>query len=466
MSQVIDKADAEALEAAPGDRLPRLVDFKATVKIAWPLSLSYLGQIAIGTTDIIMVGRLGPDQVAAGSLAIAVYLVIFLVCLGMVLPSTPLASQARGAKQPRQMRRVLRQGMWVAITMAIPGYGALWHIEEILTLFRQSPALIEMSAPYMRLFMWGLLPSLTFVALRSFLITMGKPTASMLIMWSAVAINIVLNYGLIFGNLGLPEMGMRGAGLASAIINSFMLISIICVIAFRKPFRRYGIFDRIWRPDRETYRRYFSMGWPISLQLLMEEGLFSAATMLMGLLGPKEVAAHTIALHLATISFMGSIGLADAAVARVGYAFGARDWPGLHRAAFASLLLSVGIMVVSATLFLTIPEQLAMLFLDPDTPNAGEVIALAVSLIAVAAVFQIFDGFQLVMSGVLHGMSDMKIPTVIAVFTYWGFGMGIAALFGFYLGWGAVGIWWGLATGLILTALAFSLRFRYLTRNK
>lgn len=466
MFQATENQERRSVPPPPAGRLPRLQDFRDTFKVAWPLSLSYLGQIAIGTTDIIMVGRLGPNQVAAGSLAIAIYLVVFLFCLGMVLPATPLASQARGAKQPRQMRRVVRQGMWVSITMAVPGYCILWFLEDILTLMGQSPALIALSGPYMGLFMWGLLPALGYVALRCFLITLGRPGSAMVIMWSAVALNAFLDYGLIFGNFGLPEMGMRGAGLASFLVNTAMLVAIVAVTAFRKPFRRYQIFARIWRTDWKTYRQFFSMGWPISLQLLMEEGLFSAATMLMGLLGPREVAAHAIALHLATISFMGSIGLADAAVARVGYAFGARDWPGLHRAAFAALLLSMMIMVISATLFLTIPEPLAQLFLDPDTENADQVILLAVSLIGIAAIFQICDGLQLVLSGILHGMSDMKIPTLIALFTYWGMGFSVAILFGFVLEWGALGIWSGLATGLMVTALAFGLRFRYLTRNK
>ncbi|WP_259783191.1 MATE family efflux transporter [Aestuariispira ectoiniformans] len=466
MLQRLEKTNRTGQSPSKKGRRPGAEDFHATFKIAWPLSLSYLGQMAIGITDVIMIGRLGPNQIAAGSLAIAVYLIVFLFALGIVLPATPLASQARGAKQPRQMRRVIRQGLWVAVTMAIPGYFVLWHIDDILLLLRQSPDLVALSAPYMHFFMWSLLPAIAYVALRCFLITLGHPTAAMLIMWGAVAVNIVLDYGLIFGNFGLPEMGMRGAGVASTIVNILMLLAMIAVTAFRKPFRRYRIFARIWRPDWQTYRNFFAMGWPISLQLLMEEGLFSAATMLMGLLGPREVAAHAIALNLTSISFMGSIGLADAAVARVGYAFGAKDGNGIHRAAYAALVLSLCIMVTSAIIFLAIPDRLAAVFIDPGTANAPQVILLAVSLITVAAVFQIFDGLQLVMSGILHGMSDMKVPTLIAVVTYWVFGMSVAVLFGFVFEWGAVGIWWGLATGLVLTALAFSLRFRYLTRNR
>ena len=445
---------------------PGAEDYKASFRTAWPLGLSFLGTIAIGTTDIIFIGRLGADYLAASSLAMAIYLVIFLICLGMVLPATPLAAQARGARQPRRIRRVVRQGLWIALTVSIPGYFALWHLPEIMAFARQDPILIEIASRYMGIFMWALGPAVGYVALRSFLIAMERTRPAMVIMWLAVALNVLLDYALIFGHWGFPELGIEGAGLASVFVNIFMFAAMALVVAFHKAYRRYGIFNRIWRPDWQIYRTYLKQGWPISLELLAEEGLISAGTLMAGLFSAREVAAHAIALQWISIVYMVGLGFSGAASSRAGYYMGRRDISGIWRSSLSALFMALAVMGGCAVIFYLFPMELARVFLDPETENALEVLTLAASLLTVAAIFQIADGCQLIMAGTLNGLSDMLAASIIGLFCYWGIGLSAAAFFGFYLEAGVVGIWWGMALGLVMAALVYMIRFYFKTRDE
>ena len=447
------------------DSWPRREDYRASFRTAWPLGMSFLGTIAISTTDILFMGRLGAEYLAAGSIAIAVYLVIFLVCLGMVLPAGPLASQARGRGDAREIRRVIRIGLWITVTVSVPGLVALWFLPDILRLAGQQEELIGLAERYMRVFMWVLMPAVGYAALRCFLTALERTRAVMIIMWLSVGLNAILDYLLVFGHYGFPEMGIEGLGLASVLVNCFMLIAIIIVVRFMRPFRRFGIFARLWKPDWQIYRKFLKMGWPISLELLTEEGLISAGTLLVGLLGTREVAAHAIALQWASIAYMIALGLSAAASARVGFFFGRRDLGGIKRSCYATMIMAVAFMSAVAVCFYLWPTELAVVFLDPDTENAGEVLALATVLIAIAAVFQISDGAQLVMSGALNGLSDMLAASIIGLCCYWGLGISAALLFGFYLGHGAVGIWWGMALGLVSAAVIYMIRFQYLCRG-
>ena len=445
---------------------PATEDYKASFRTAWPLGASFLGTIAIGTTDIIFIGRLGADYLAASSLAMAIYLVVFLICLGMVLPATPLAAQARGARNPRRIRRVIRQGLWITATVCLPGYLALWHLPRIMDLAGQDPALTRIATDYMRFFMWVLMPAVGYAALRCFLTAMERPRAAMVVMWLAVLINIVLDYSLIFGRLGLPEMGIEGAGLASVIVNIFMFAAIVLVVMYHKAFRRYGIFQRLWRPDWQIYRTFLRQGWPIALELLAEEGLISAGTLLAGLFGPREVAAHAIALQLISIVYMVGLGFSGAASTRAGFHMGRRDLLGIRRSCLSSLFMALGFMGIFALVFTFFPHELSRIFLDPETPNADEVMALAATLLAIAAFFQITDGCQLIMAGALNGISDMLAASLIGLVCYWGIGITAAVFFGFYLEAGVVGIWWGMALGLVMAALAYMIRFYFKTRDE
>ena len=240
----------ETAEARPLGRFSAWKrDSRATIGIAWPLSLAYLGQMAISTTDVIMIGRLGKEELAAAAISTTVFLSIFMLSIGVIRTVTPLASQYLGARQPRMVRRVVRQGLWACVAVSIPSLVLLWFMEPILELLRQQESLIAPAGEYTRAFMWAFLPATGYIALRSFMTALERPKPAMAVMGICVIANAVLNYGLIYGNFGLPRLELVGAGIASSLTNTIMFLGVVLITAFMRPYRRYNIFGRIWRPD-------------------------------------------------------------------------------------------------------------------------------------------------------------------------------------------------------------------------
>ena len=440
-------------------------EMRKLLGIAWPLSLSYIGHIAIGTTDVLMIGRLGAEPLAAAAIAISVYHGIYMFCAGVVIAVTPLASQALGARNPRQARRSVRQGVWVALTLSIPGLLMLWQIDKVLELLFQDRRLIGQATDYMHFFMWGLVPTLMFDALRCFMIALGRARPTLIITLVGIILNAVLNYGLLYGNLGMPEMGLPGAGLSSMLVNITMFLLCAGVLYARLPYRRYHILGNIWRADWPTYGLVFRLGIPIGIGLLLEQGMFSAATLIAGSIGPVETAAHAIAMNIITVAFMTASGLAEGATARVGVNYGRRDAYAIRLSAATAIITASVFMAVICLIYLAIPELLVGLFMDAKTDNAGLVLALAAQLLLIAAFFEFFDGFQVVAVGALHGLSDTKTPMIVGAVTYWGIGISAALVFAKLLDWGVTGIWLGMSLGVMTTAACYALRLRRLTRT-
>ncbi|RED52498.1 MATE family efflux transporter [Aestuariispira insulae] len=475
--------------------------------ISWPLALSYVGHIAIGTTDVLMIGRLGAEELASSAVAISVYYGFYMFCMGVVIAVTPLASQALGAGDPRMARRAVRQGIWVALTLAVPAMILLWQIDWVLNILFQDQRLIGRATGYMHFFMWGMVFTLMYDAMRCFMIALGRARPTLYITIVGIILNAVLNYGLLFGNLGLPEMGLPGAGLSSLLVNATMFLICLSILYTRLPYRRYHILGRLWRPDWSLYRQIFKLGVPIGIGFMLEQGMFSAATLTAGSIGPNETAAHAIAMNIVTVAFMIASGLAEeglistgtllaglfspievaahaialqwisiaymvglgfsgAASTRAGFFMGRKDVSGIRRACLSSLFMALGFMGCFALLFTFFPYELSQVFLDPETPDAQQVLMLAASLLAVAALFQITDGLQLIMAGTLNGISDMLAASMIGLVCYWGIGISAAVLFGFYLEAGVIGIWWGMALGLVTAALAYMIRFYFKTADE
>ncbi|MRH22839.1 MATE family efflux transporter [Rhodovulum strictum] len=441
----------------PPSRLGFRTHLRATLVLGLPLIGSHLAQFAIGLTDAIMLGRYDIDALAAEVLGGALFFVLFLLGSGFAWAVMPMVATAAAAGETAQIRRVTRMGLWISI-----GFGALTLPVFLLAgrLFLalgQAPDIAELAQQYLTLHGLGMVPALVVMVLKSHLAALERTRVVLWVTLAAVGLNAIANYLLIFGNWGFPELGIRGAGLASLSVQLASMVALVLYAIRATP--EHTLFRRFWRVDTEALGRVFRLGWPIGLTNLAEVGLFAASSVMMGWLGALPLAAHGIALQISSAVFMVHLGLSNAATIRTGRAMGQGDPAALRQGARAALALAGGIVAVAVVLFLTLPGPLIGLFLDPTDPKRAAVIALGSGLLAAAALFQMVDAAQVMALGLLRGMQDTRVPLAIAVVGYWLVGMPVAWGLGFGLGWGGVGIWLGLAAGLAVAGVAMMARF-------
>ncbi len=443
-----------------------LGELRATLVLGWPLVLTNLAQIALTTTDTIVLGRVGPSALAAGTLGVNLYFAILIFGIGVVTATSPMMAEAFGRKlhTVRDVRRTFQQGLWTAALIAAPSWILLWHTEAILILFDQEPRLAADAQIFVRELQWGLLPTLGFIVLRSFVAALERPLWALLVTAVAILFNIVANWALVFGHLGLPALGLRGSGMATTLSNTFLFVGLALAVTLAHKFRRYRLFGNWWRADPPRLRELWRMGLPIGAALAFEITVFNAAVFLMGQFGTAAIAAHAIAIQIASTSFMVPMGLAQAATVRVGRAFGAGDRDGVARAGWTAFALAITFMASTSVAILTAPRLLIAAFIDVADPANAAVVELASSFLVCAAIFQIADGAQVVGAGMLRGLQDTRVPMIYAGLGYWGLGMSLSLLFAFRLGFGGVGIWIGLASGL--AAVAVLMIGRWLLRER
>lgn len=456
---------SEQVTVAPGaaDRVSVGIswgdELRATFALAWPLVVAQLAHNALTTTDVIMLGWLGPTYLAAGTLA-TTFLMPFLLCgIGIVGAVAPLVAQARGSRDIRAVRRVVRQGIWAALLLAALMIPMLLQIRPIFTALGQDSAVTIMAEQFTQIIAWTLFPGLAIIALRSLLSAFDATRVILVITISGVLFNALANYVLIFGHFGFPRLELRGSATATVLTNVLMLGLMLAYVLRHRRFKRFYVLMRFWNPDWPRFREIFRIGTPIGLTVLAEVGLFTAAALLMGRLGTDEVAAHAIALQCASMAFMVPLGLGIAATVRVGIAYGRSDPDGIHKAGWTAFMLGTGFMAVSCALFLTIGPTIVSLFLDARAPENANALALAASFLVIAGVFQLVDGAQVVAAHALRGLSDTKVPMLLAILGYWVVGLPVAYVLGFVLGWRGVGIWIGLAAGLAFVAVVLLTRF-------
>jgi MATE family multidrug resistance protein len=312
--------------------------------------------------------------------------------------------------------------------------------------------------------MWSLPPAIAFAVIRNFISALGRPMPALWVMLAGAPLNALLDYALIFGNFGMPRLELVGAGLATTIVNSLMFVALTAIAVRRRPFRRYAILGRFWRPDWRQFREIFRIGLPIAGASLLEAGFFIGAVFVVGQFGTAAIAAHMIAMQVPHVTFMVPMGLAQAATVRVGHAVGRRDVAGAYRAGWMAFALTVAFMSVTTAITLTLPEAIAGIFLDTARDDSAAVLALAVSFLFFAAFFQIADGLQAVASGALRGLNDTMAPMVIAALSYWGVGLAAGIGLAFGAGMGGAGMWLGFIAGLVCAAILLTRRFRRLAR--
>ena len=434
-------------------------EFRATFALAWPLVIAQVAQNALQATDVIMMGWLGPEALAAGTLASSFMMPLFLFGVGVVGSVAPLVAQARGRRDIKAVRRVVRQGFWAAILLAVIIAPILLQVRTIFGWLGQDPTLAARAEEYIQIAIFMLAPAMGVMVLRGFLSAFDSARIILVVTVCGVIVNAIGNYLLMFGHFGLPRLELRGAALATALTNLFMLAAMLAFVLRHRRFKRFNIHIRFWKPDWPRFREIFRIGTPIGLTVLAEVGLFTAATMLMGLLGTDEVAAHAIALQCASLAFMVPLGLGMAATVRVGVAYGRKDSDGIRLSGWTSFGLGTLFMAVSALCFLLFGPVIVSFFLDPSIPENQNALLLAASFLAIAGIFQLADGAQVVAAHALRGLSDTKVPMVIAIFGYWLVGLPVAWLMGFTLGLRGTGIWLGLAAGLVFVAILLVGRF-------
>jgi MATE family multidrug resistance protein len=439
-------------------------EFGETLRLAVPMMLTQLGQIAMMTTDLALIGRLGEEAVAAAALAHTVYFISFTFGLGLVAAVSPLAAQAFGAGDARRIRRSLRVGLWVSLFISLPMMTSPLYGEQILLALGQARQPAALAQHYLFGLAWGIAPALGFVALRGLMGAVNRPEPALWITFGGIPANALLCYALIHGLFGLPELGLLGAGVATTLVNFGTFVAALGIVAFQKPFAFYQPLARLWRIDWPLMRELVGIGAPISFSLLMEYGLFSSAALLMGLIGTTALAAHQVALQVTAVLFMIPLGIGMAATVRVGHAFGRNDRAAVRRAGLVAALLGIG-MVFALTLAVVLGRYgLAKTFLGSGEA-AGATVELTATLLLVGATFFVADGLQTIMGGALRGLNDTRMTLLFAMIGYWVIGFPSAWWLAFDARLGAVGVWVGLALGTFVYAGLLILRFLRLARR-
>lgn len=432
---------------------------KAVLVLGLPLVGSHLAQMALHVTGTVFLGWYGVNELAALVLAGAAFFMVFILGSGFAQAVMPLVAAAIGAGDETRVRRDARMGLWLSIGFGLLTYPLFWWSAEILRWLGQKPEVAVLAQDYLRIGGLGMVPALLIMALKSYLAALEK---TQVVLWSTllgVVVNAVVAYALIFGHWGLPELGVKGAAIASLTVQAVNFV-VLALYAHAQPdLRRFHLFQRFWRPDWAAMRAVFRLGWPIGVTGLAESALFYASSLMMGWLGTVQLASHGIAMQVVSLSFMVHLGLSNAATVRTGKAEGAGDARALRDGAKVAIALSVGFGLAMIALFLLFPEPIIQLFLDETKPKSAEIVAFGATLLAAAALFQMADAMQVMALGLLRGIHDTKVPMVAAAFSYWLIGIPSSYLLAFPMGFGGVGLWLGLVVGLAFAATTMMVRF-------
>lgn len=430
---------------------------RATLLLGLPLIGSHLAQFAIHMTDTLMLGWYDIKALAAVTLAGSFWFLLFIMGSGFAFAVAPMVASAEASDQGTQVRRITRMGMWISLIYGVAVLPLMWWSGPLLVAMGQDAEISQIAQDYLRITCLGTLPALLVMVLKNYLAALERASIVLWITLTAVVLNALVNYALIFGNFGAPELGVTGAAISSLLMQTLSFIALAAYIAYKLP--EHAMFTRFWRLDREAFAAVFQMGWPIGLTNLSESGLFTASAVMVGWIGTAELAAHGIALQLTAVTFMIQVGFSNTATVRAGRAYGRRDALGLKRGAQVILAMSAFVSLLVVITFLTIPEPLIGAFLAPGDSQRDLIVGIGVSLLAVAALFQFADSAQVMALGLLRGVHDTKVPMIIAAVAYWPLGLTAGYLLGFTYGLGAVGVWLGLVVGLGVAGILMMYRF-------
>ena len=432
----------------------------ATLALGWPIILANVAIYAMTATDFIMLGRLSPRALAAGALGFNLFQPAMVLGIGIVAALAPIAAAKIGAGESSDaLRRATHQSLLSAVALSLLAWVYLWRVEAILLAIGEPADLARDAGIYMRGYQWSLLPNLLFITARCVFSALERPRPTLIAGLVAMAFNALANYALVFGEFGMPRLGVFGSGIATTLSQTLMFLILLGASLVEPRLRRVRPFALPWRPARRDLAALWRLGLPMGAMILAEVGVFSAATMVAGLIGRATLEAHTAALQIVSIAFMIPLGLGQAATVRVALAYGAHNARAIGRAGWCVFGLTLVYAALSAAAMVAAPRLLIAPFIDVDAPENANAVAIAVALLKVAALFQVFDATQCTLANMLRGLHDSKWPFVIAILGYWAIGAPIGLALGFLTPLGGVGIWIGLATGLAIVAVLLMLRW-------
>ncbi|MCF2904479.1 MATE family efflux transporter [Octadecabacter sp. CECT 8868] len=427
------------------------------LKLGLPLVGANVAGFSIHMTDTIMLGWYSVSSLAAATVATGLWFVIFIIGAGFGRAVTPMVAEAIEQGDETRARRVTRMALWLSAIYSTLLIVPFMYGEQVLLLIGQEPSVAAEGGLYLRIAVLGMFPAMGAQVMRSYLGAMELTAVQLWITLIALAANALVNYALIFGNLGAPELGIEGAAIASVVIQLLQMIALMIYTQRTKP--EAELFRRIWRSDAEAMGEVFRLGLPIGLTSFAEGGLFVGSSIMMGWIGEVELAAHGIALQLTAFMFMFHVGMCEAATIRASRHFGARNEVDLKRGAYAAYGVSLTFGLLVVLVYLAMPGTLVSMFIDPTDPARDAVLTLGISLIIVSALFQFVDAGQIVALSVLRGVQDTRVPMWLAIVSYWVIGIPSSYLLAFTFGVGPVGLWLGLTVGLGIAAILLGLRF-------
>lgn len=430
--------------------------FGAVMVLGLPLAGSQIAQVSLSLVDAAMLGWYDTTALAGEIIGSSLFFVLFIAGTGFAAGLAPLVAAAEGRGDTTAARRVTRMALWLSMLAGLMALPFLLQAERIFLFLGQKPEIAAAAGDYLGILAWGIFPAQGAAALKSYLAALERSRTVLVATLVSVAVNALGNYVLIFGSWGAPELGIQGAAISSLIMHAATLAFLVAYIQRVLPGQE--LFVRLWRPDWEAFWAVFRLGWPISLTLICEVGLFAFSSIMMGWVGEVALVAHGIAMQITSVTFMIHLGLSQAATVRAGRAHGRGTMTDINRGAAAALVLSGVVSVLTIGLFLGMPRTLMALFLDPASPDLPEIVSFGTILLAAAAVYQFADAYQVLALGILRGLQDTRRPMLVAAVSYWIVGVPSAYLLAFPLGLGGIGIWIGLAIGLAMAAVWLMMR--------
>ena len=441
------------------------IELRAILRLAGPLIASQLAHMLMVLTDTLMMARLSPEALAGGSLGAASYSFVSIFCLGVIASVGTLVSIRQGAGDIEGATRLTQAGVWLAWGLALGAALILWNIKPVLLLFGQTPSNVEMAGQFLLLLPFALPGYMTFMALRGFTSAMGRPVPVMVISVIGTVANFLLNYALITGMFGLPKLGLMGIGLVTAIVATGMALGLAWHIHRHPAYDAYPLRKGLSRLNVPYLRELWRLGLPIGGTYAVEVGLFAFAALCMGTMGSTQLAAHQIALQIVSAAFMVPAGMSYAITMRIGQHYGGGDLLRARLAGRVGIGFGAATMLCFSVVFWFWPKELVGLLLDYDNLAFRPVFELAMSLLAVAAWFELFDGAQTIAMGAIRGLKDARTTFLVGLFCYWAIGAPLAWLLAFTFDWGPAGVWWGLALGLACAAISLTLAFEWKMRR-
>ncbi|MEX0772745.1 MAG: MATE family efflux transporter [Balneolales bacterium] len=430
-----------------------------TLRLGLPIIAAQLLHMSMSFVDTVMSGNYGTLDLAAIALGSSLFFPVYTLGGGILMALSPIISHLYGARQFDLIGKNVRQGIWLAFILSIPAILALRNLDILLIFMEIAPETLNITKGYISAIAWGLPGAFGFMALRYFNESLGNSRPVMYVALIGLGFNIIGNYALIYGRLGFPELGAVGTGWASAFVLWAMFASLFIYTYTKKNYKRFKVFQNFKLPDKQYMAEILKLGIPIGISSTMEVTMFALTTLLMGSLGTLAVAGHQIAINIAALTFMVPFGLSTAITVRVGHSLGRGSMPNARFAGFVGIGLSVLIMCCTAIVMFTLPGPITSIY-----TNDADVQAFAISLIYMAAIFQISDGLQVSGYGALRGLKDTKIPMYVNLLAYWVIGLPLGYFLGIYLEIGPEGLWIGLIAGLSVAALLHNVRFNALTR--